>query len=140
LYITKHPEKLKSLWFKKLPTEKKLSFVVLTAFGLFVIVLTLSSFVRNNKLSHDGIYYAARIDKIASSKNGRRYYIEYSFNNVKYTGSFKPSLDFQPNKEGSFIFIKLLPENPKVHRYLDHGEVSAGLLKALPVSGWKELP
>jgi hypothetical protein len=131
---------LKSPWFKKLPTEKKVSFIALTAFGLLVIFLTLSSFVRNSKLSHDGVYYVARIDKVASSKNGKRYYIEYLFNNVKYTGSFKPGLDFKPNKEGAFIFIKFLPENPKVHRYLDHGEVSDSLFKTLPPSGWKQLP
>lgn len=131
---------MKSLGFKKLPTEKKISFIALAAFGMLVIFLSLSSFVRNNELSHKGIYYAARINKIASSKHGRRYYIEYLFNNVKYTGSFKPDLDFRPNREGAFIFIKFLPENPKVHRYLDNGEVSDSLLKALPSSGWKQLP
>ncbi|MEI6950836.1 hypothetical protein V9K67_26890 [Paraflavisolibacter sp. H34] len=88
----------------------------------------------------NGVYYAARISKIASGKSGPHYYIEYIFNDKRYTGSFLPFFDYKPNREGAYIFIKLLPHNPAIHQHLDEGEVVDSLLKVMPVKGWKTLP
>ncbi|RYE52109.1 MAG: hypothetical protein EOP48_17155 [Sphingobacteriales bacterium] len=127
-------------WFNKLSTDKKVSAVLLAGIGIYLLSLMMSGVINNSRLSKNGVYYVARITKISSGKSGPHYYIEYNYDNKRYADGFKPNFDFKPNREGAYIFIKLLPNNPNVFAYLEEGEVSDSLLKTLPISGWKELP
>lgn len=127
-------------WFTRLSTEKKVSAVLLAGIGIYLLSLLIFGVINNSRLAKNGVYYVARITKISSGKSGPHYYIEYNYHNKRYTDSFKPGFHFKPNRDGAYIFIKLLPNNPNVYQYLEEGEVSDSLLKYLPISGWKELP
>lgn len=127
-------------WYREQTLERKVSAVLLGAIILFALGLGVAGIIKRQQLKHNGVFYVARVYDITSSKNGEHYYIEYEYNQKRYTGSFKPHFLFKPNRVGAYIFIRLLPGNPAVHQYLDEGEVTDSLLHSLPKEGWKTLP
>lgn len=127
--------------YKKLSLDKKVASFFLGLALIYVVYLIISGQIRKVQLQENGTYFIAQIYKIESSKNGDHVYIKYVYNKKMYEGNFKPGFQFKPNKEGAYIFIKLLPKNPKVHQYIDEGEVPDCILDMpLPIEGWKRLP
>lgn len=126
--------------FKSLSLEKRISIVGLVLIGIYVLFLITSGLVHRHQLTNKGVYYIAEIIKIKSSKSGPHYYIEYTFKGKRYEGDFKPNFDFRPSKEKAFIFIKILPDNPKIHQFQDLGEVSDCQRQLLPPEGWHNIP
>ncbi|RYE40529.1 MAG: hypothetical protein EOP48_24640 [Sphingobacteriales bacterium] len=127
-------------WFSSLSTDKKVSVTLLVGVGIFVLTTIVSGLTQRYRLSEYGVYFVAKIYEISSSKDGAQYRIEYYYNNTRYTGGFKPSFDFKPNRVGAFIYIKLLPNDPEVHQYLEEGEVTDSIRMTLPRTGWRSLP
>lgn len=127
-------------WYRRQPTEGKVSAIFMAGILIFVIGLAISGLIKRQQLQQSGVFYAARIDKISSSKSGSHYYISYNYGTQTYTGSFKPGFGFKPNREDAYIYIQFLPENPSVFQYLDEGEVLDSVLNKMPVSGWRSLP
>lgn len=129
-----------SQWYRGQTLEKKVSTVLLAGVVLSLVGYAIYGQVERLLLKQKGVYYAARIYQISSGKSGPHYYIEYSYKQKTYKDGFLPSFNYKPNREGAYIFIKLLPENPSVYQYLDEGEVTDSLLRAMPKEGWKTLP
>ncbi|RYY43345.1 MAG: hypothetical protein EOO06_19840 [Chitinophagaceae bacterium] len=127
-------------WFKSLPIDKKALTILVIGGGIYILTIIISGLVQKYQLSKHGVFYAAEIYEITSGKDGEIYSIQYKYRGVVYRGSFKPDFNFKPNRVGAYIFIKLLPNNPKIHQYLEKGEVTDSLLKVLPAQGWRYLP
>jgi len=128
-------------WFRQLTLEKKVSATGLGIVGLYLLYLLVITQIQRVQLSKRGVYYIAEIVKIGSSKNGSHYYIEYEFQGKCYKGSFKPDFGYRPSRAGAFIFIRLLPDQPKVYRYLDKGEVPDCVrINYFSPCGWTEIP
>lgn len=128
-------------WFKQLSLEKKVSATGLALIGVYLLYLLVIGQIHRVQLSKRGVYYIAQIVRIGSSKSGPHYYIEYEFQGKCYKGSFKPDFGYRPRREGAFLFIRLLPDQPKVYRYLDQGEVPDCIrINHFSPRGWTEIP
>lgn len=127
-------------WYSEQTMKRKVSAILFVGVVLFLISLAVYRQVEKLLLKEKGVYYAARIYQISSGKSGPHYYIEYSYKQKTYRDGFLPSFNYKPNREGAYIFIRLLPENPSVYQHLDEGEVTDSLLHTMPIEGWKTLP
>lgn len=126
--------------YKTWSLEKKIAGVGLSLILFFLLGLFVSKQIGNRQLANNGRYFIAEIVKIGRAKNGAHYYIQYQYKGEVYKGSFKPDFGFVPNKVGAYIFIRFLPSNPEVYRYLDLGEVPDCLRLRLPKEGWSNIP
>jgi hypothetical protein len=127
-------------WYNSQTKDGQISVWLLLGFVLVVIGYIEVKNIRLHKLKSKGVYYAARIYEISSSKNGAHYYFEYTYKGKRYTGDFKPDFHYQPDREGAYIYIQLLPDDPSVCKPLDEGEVLDNELKTMPAAGWRTLP
>ena len=113
---------------------------MLAGIGIFVLTIVVSGLIQRYRLSRHGVYHVAKIQEIGSGKDGSKYRIEYYYNDKRFTGWFTPSFEFKPNREGAYIYIKLLPNAPDVHQHLEEGEVPDSIRMTLPKTGWQTLP
>lgn len=126
--------------FKNLSTNNKVAVVLLISIGIYLALIALNGFLQGQQLKKNGVYFAAKIYNIESSKSGPHYYIEYHVKGKRYTGGFLPDFQYKPNRKGAYIFIKILPDRPEVYQYLENGEVTDSLLRTMPNTGWRSLP
>lgn len=113
--------------------------VLLGIIGLIVVGGSIVSAYYSSRLDRDGVYILGKVTKWERAKNGTHYEIVYVFNDVSYSSGFLATgsiLDI-----GSKIFIRIVPENPKIHELLYRTRVPDCLtLSKVPTGGWRALP